>query len=153
MDIVITYNGELLTKPKTVIQKVKDIATLVKATEGMPQLEAPVTHNFEPGKYIRKILMSKDTLVIGKIHKTKHINIISKGRCTVVTPLRRLEITAPFTFESFEGEQKVVLLHEDTEWTTIHETDETDLVKLEEECITKEFDQALINNLMTYIGV
>ena len=114
--------------------------------------EAEVKHHFSDGVYVREIMMPKDMLVVGKIHKTRHMNIISQGRCTVVTPLRKLEITAPFTFESIEGEQKVVYMHEDVIWTTVHVTKETDLAKIEEHCISTEYDESLIAKLVHKVG-
>lgn len=134
---------------KRQIDNIKDLAGSMMS---MPQMEAPVKHHFSKGVYAREIFMPKDMLIVGKIHKTRHLNIISQGRCTVVTPTRRLEITAPFTFESFEGEQKVVYMHEDTVWTTIHLTEKTDVDEIEKDCIAEEYDEKLINNLVESFG-
>ena len=109
-----------------VANRISSIQALVDVVSEMPQIEPPVKHNFSKGVYAREIFMPKDSLVVGKIHKTRHLNIISTGSCTVITPTRKLFIQAPFTFESLEGEQKVVYMHEDVVWTTIHLTDETD---------------------------
>jgi hypothetical protein len=40
-------------------------------------------------------------------------------------------IRAPITFVSKAGVQKVLYIHEDTIWKTVHVTEETDLEKLE----------------------
>ncbi len=47
-------------------------------------------------------------------------------------------LTAPCTMVSPAGTKRVLLTHEDTVWTTIHATDETDIQKLEDEIITVE---------------
>ena len=138
-----------LDKVKNNISCIKD---LVSVMEKLPQLDAPVKHYFSKGVYAREIFMPKGMLIVGKIHKTRHLNIISQGRCTVKTPTRKLEIEAPFTFESVEGEQKVVYMHEDVVWTTIHLTDETSLAKIEEQCIAKDYDELTINKLINSFG-
>lgn len=135
------------------IQKnISSIKNLVSYMEKLPQLDAPVKHHFSKGVYAREIFMPKGMLIVGKIHKTRHLNIISQGRCTVKTTARKLTIQAPFTFESIEGEQKVVYMHEDVVWTTIHLTNETDLAKIEEECIANEYDETIINKLVSSFG-
>jgi hypothetical protein len=136
----------------TVATKIKDIGKLAESMMHMPQLDAPVKHHFSAGVYAREIHMAKGMLIVGKIHKTRHLNIISQGGCTVVTPTRRLDIRAPFTFESFEGEQKVVFMHSDVVWTTIHLTDKTDLAEIEEECIASGYDEGLIESLVNRVG-
>jgi hypothetical protein len=146
----INYKGHNLIP--NVETKINNIKKLVNTMKVMPQLDAPVKHHFSKGVYAREIFMCKDMLIVGKIHKTRHLNIISQGKCTVVTPTRRLEIEAPYTFESFEGEQKVVYMHEDVIWTTIHLTEETNLAKIEEQCIAEDYDEQLIDTLIESFG-
>lgn len=131
---------------------INNITNLVDTMKTMPQLDAPVKHHFSKGVYAREIFMPKDMLIVGKIHKTRHLNIVSQGECTVVTPTRRIKIKAPFTFESLEGEQKVVYMHSDVIWTTIHLTEETDLAKIEKECIAEDYDEQIINSLIESLG-
>lgn len=137
-----------MSKLNTVVNKLTSINEMVKVMEQLPQVEAPVKHHFSKGVYAREIFMPRDSIVIGKIHKTRHLNIISQGKCRVATPTRTFDVVAPYTFESFEGEQKVVFMLEDVVWTTIHLTNETDLDKIEQECIAKDYDEALINSLV-----
>lgn len=137
--------GKLAIRPE---QQIDNIAKLVNVMKTLPQLEAPVKHHFSKGVYVREIFMPKGMIIVGKIHKTRHLNIVSQGRCTVVTPTRKFEVEAPCTFESIEGEQKVVYMHEDVVWSTVHVTNETDLEKIEKECIAEEYDEALIENLV-----
>lgn len=132
--------------------RIGSIGELVDVLKDMPQLEAPVKHHFSKGVYAREIFMPKGMLVVGKVHKTKHLNIISQGKCKVITSARELDITAPFTFESMAGEQKVVYMLEDVIWTTIHITEETDLDKIEEQVIAKEYNDELINTLIESFG-
>ena len=61
------------------------IAVLVRGMGHMPQVECPLKHYFAPGVYLREIFMPAGSVVIGKIHKTEHFNIIQKG-CSRWTP-------------------------------------------------------------------
>lgn len=113
----------------------------------LPQKPAPVTHRFAPGVYLREIFMSADSIVIGRIHKTEHFNILVQGACYIVhDDGRREELRAPMTFVSQAGVQKVLYILEDTIWQTVHVSDETDLAKLEE-MLVEPIPQPLLENL------
>ena len=55
------------------------------------------------------------------------------GKCTVITAEGITEITAPYTFTSKAGVQKVVVVHEDCQWQTLHVTNKTDLEEIEKD--------------------
>ena len=103
----------------------------------LPQVAMPLTHTFAPGIYFREIFMPKGTFVIGHEHKTSHFNVVLSGRASVLCDGSVREIAAPFVFVSPAGARKMLYIHEDMRWATIHPTDETDLEKLEEALITK----------------
>jgi quercetin dioxygenase-like cupin family protein len=109
----------------------------------MPQIEIPVRHWFADGVYAREITIPAGSVVTGKIHKHEHINIISQGHITVLTENGMKEIRAPFTMISPPGTKRVGWAHEDTTWTTIHGTHETDLSRLEAQLIAKDHDEYL----------
>lgn len=93
--------------------------------------------------YAREMLIPKDTLIIGKIHRHQHLNIISKGKVTVFTEFGEKHLTAPCTFISEIGLKRAVYAEEDTLWTTIHLTQfasENDLDKIEHEVIAPSYD-------------
>lgn len=102
----------------------------------LPQQELPLTHHFSPGIYLREIFMPAGTVVIGKIHKTEHFNIILAGACLIVHgDGRREELRAPYTFVSQAGVQKVLYILEDCLWQTVHANpaEERDVELLEEQ--------------------
>lgn len=115
----------------------------------LPQLECPLKHHFAPGAYAREIMLPKGSLVIGKIHKHAHINVVSKGLVSVMTEFGRMDIEAPSTFVSQVGTKRAVYAHEDTVWTTVHVSNETDLEKLEDEIIAKTYDEVPSLECMT----
>ena len=81
-----------------------------------PQVECPVTHNFAPDIYVREIFMPADTVVIGHKHLTEHFNVILKGKCRVMIGDVVEELTAPCTFVSGAGSQKIENVLEDCIW-------------------------------------
>lgn len=94
-------------------------------------LALPLKHYFAPGVYAREIFIPKDTLVVGKIHKYPQINIMSKGDLSVLTEYGVVRVQPPFTIVSPPNTKRIVYAHEDTVWTTIIGTDETDIDKLD----------------------
>lgn len=108
------------------------------------QLDLPLKHTFAPGAYAREIFLPKGCIVIGKIHKHAHLNIVSRGHVTVVTEFGPREIDAregPVTFASDAGSKRALVCHEDTIWTTIHLTQSTDLAEIEREIIAPTYSE------------
>lgn len=104
-------------------------------------MDANLRHFFADGIYAREFTIKKGQYIVGKIHKTKHINIISIGDISVKTPFGSVRYKAPATFISPIGTQRVVFAHEDTIWTTIHHADGHDLDKIEDEVIAKSYGE------------
>lgn len=105
--------------------------------------EMPVQHFFAPHVYLRQITMRAGLLVIGKMHKTEHLNVIIAGDVSIKTPngIERVTIKKyPCIFVSQPGVKKVLYCHEDTIWATIHPTDTTDMEELERELVVPESD-------------
>lgn len=94
-------------------------------------IEMPVKHYFSQGVYARELFIPKGTVLTGKIHKHAQLNIMSKGDLSVLTEDGIKRVKAPFAVVSPPGTKRVAYAHEDTVWTTIHGTDETDLEKIE----------------------
>lgn len=102
----------------------------------------PVRHHFAPHCYAREMFLPAGICVVGKIHKHAHVNTISQGRVSVLTEQEGVQtLHAPLTFVSSPGTKRVVWVHEDTVWTTVHVTEETDLAKIEAEIIATSFEE------------
>jgi len=101
----------------------------------------PLRHIFAPGAYAREMSIPAGHWAFGKIHKHAHLSFITKGRIAVLTEDGPTVITAPYTFVNTPGTKRFVFALEDTVWTTVHVTDETDLQKIESLVIAKSYDE------------
>lgn len=106
----------------------------------------PLKHVFAPGGtcqhvYAREIFIPAGTTIVGKIHKHAHLNMLMKGRVSVFTEKGRQDFEGPLTMVSQAGTKRAVYAHEDTIWVTVHLTNDTDLAKIEEEIIAKDFEE------------
>ena len=96
-------------------------------------VEIPVRHYFATGLYAREITVPRGTLAVGKIHKTQHINVLSKGEVTVLRHDGALRVSAPYTWVVEPGMKAMAYAHEETVWTSfcVNPTDERDMDQLE----------------------
>ncbi len=114
-----------------------DASLDVEEVEGrmlvLPQVDVPLTHRFAPGVYMREVVMPAGSFVI----RTKHFNVVTKGRALVRMDDKVEEIIAPCVFVSEAGVRKILLIVEEMTWATVHPTTETDQAKLDELLIEK----------------
>lgn len=123
-------------------QKILEIETVMAEEK---QVELPVLHDFAPGVYLRRILMPEGTLVVGKTHKTEHLNIILSGSASVLIDCEVRYLQAPHIFVSGVGIKKILYIHKEMVWATVHPTKETDPEKLEMETVyTEEEEKQLL---------
>lgn len=105
-----------------------------------PQQEIETHHHFADGLYAREIHVKSDTILVGKMHKTEHINVLSKGTIVVLTDSGLQELNAPCTFVSKAGTKRIGYTLSDIVWTTFHGgvPDTVDVAELEDLLIEKE---------------
>ena len=114
------------------------IMAIQRACQGLPDGQRmdespPLKHHLAPGVYAREIHLPAGSVVVGKIHRHRHFNIISQGRVTCYTEFGLEHHQAPSSFISEAGTKRVVVTHEDAIWTTIHSNpdNESDIATLE----------------------
>jgi len=116
----------------------KTIVDLQEAMESMPALTTNMReytdHFFAPGIYLRTLFVPKGHVVVSMMHKHKTLNIILKGKASIVTS-GGVEIIAeaPFIFTSEPG-QKAGYAIENVWYAAIHPNpdDITDIEQLEQ---------------------
>src|SRR5262245_49763517 len=83
-----------------------------------PPIDIPVRHYFATGLYAREIIIPAGVVAVGKIHKTQHINVISSGAVTMVTPTGSAYVKAPYTWVVEAGIKAAAYAHQPTVWTS-----------------------------------
>jgi hypothetical protein len=118
------------------------VMRLESALHELPQLPHDVHHHFAPGVYIRELRIPKGAILTGAIHRTAHLNILSKGEVSVLTEHGVQRLVAPAVIHSAPGIKRAGFAHEDTIWMTVHPNpdDERDMAKLEERFIAPSFE-------------
>lgn len=115
---------------------------LQAAVGDLPEVECPLQHVFAPGAYARTIFIPAGTVIVGKIHKHAHLNILSQGEVQVLTESGGVEsFRGPLTMVSPPGTKRAVVALTNAVWTTIHLTNETDLEKIEADVIAPTYDE------------
>ena len=149
MEIIAADNTELLAhilgdiQQRAYIDTVRDVQQ--QLSESPDQIDVPVQHHFAPGVYMRQMDAAAGTLVVSKMHRTEHMNILLKGSLTVATEDGIQLMAAPCVLKSMPGTKRIGYFHEDSSWITIHPTSDTDLEKIEQQVIVPddEIDQFL----------
>lgn len=139
-DMNVTAIDETRQQVRTKILSVEERLRNAVAA-GAEEANCPLKHHFAPGAYGREIFIPAGSLVVGKIHKHAHLNMLMKGRVSVATEEGVKHLEAPLTMVSPPGTKRVVYAHEDTVWVTVHLTNETDLEKIEDHVIAKSYDE------------
>lgn len=124
--MIVTY-GKGFVQPMR-----KRVDTLEASMLKLPQADCPVRHYFAPGMYAREMSIKAGTVVVGAIHKTEHLIVVSKGRLQIVTDDGTVEIEAPHTMTCKPGQKNAVHVLENAVWTNFFPTTEADPEKLVE---------------------
>jgi hypothetical protein len=122
--------AELTTREK--------VFNLEKIMQGMPDARhlTKLFHYFAPGIYARELHIPAGMTLTGQIHKYPQLNILSKGKISVLTEDGIKDVEAPFTVISPAGTKRIAYAHTDCVWTTILATDETDVAVIEKKFVT-----------------
>lgn len=148
-EVISADNTELLAQilgdvqSRTYINVVRGVQDRLSQSPDL--IDVPVQHHFAPGVYMRQMDAAAGTLVVSKMHRTEHMNILLKGSLTVATEDGIQLMTAPCVLKSMPGTKRIGYFHEDSSWITVHPTEETDLEKIEQQVIVPddEIDQFL----------
>lgn len=111
-------------------EKVEELEEMLQAYD--PAV-LPIQHYFADGIYAREMFIPAGAVLTGAVHKTCHMCILSQGRVRVATDDGPVELTAPATLIAKPGAKRAIFALEDSVWTNIHATNETDLDKIVEE--------------------
>ena len=100
----------------------------------------PLKHTIAGGLYIREIFMPKGQLMTTGIHKKEHPFFVLKGDVSVLTENGTNRIKAPYNNVTKPGTKRIIYMHEDTVWITVHATEKESIPEILEDIIAKDFD-------------
>ena len=101
----------------------------------------PLKHSFADGLYIRELTVPAKILTVTKIHKYAHAAFLLKGKLSVLEEGGARIVEAPAHFITPAGTKRIVYHHTEVVLVTVHATKETDVEKIEDELIAKDFNE------------
>jgi hypothetical protein len=113
----------------------KNLPSLKGETEGA------VTHDFADGQYIRTIVMPKGLTLVSRIHNKNHPFFIMKGECSIYTEKGLQRIKAPYHGITLAGTQRLMYIHEECTFITVHRTDCLTPEEVIKEVTVKDFSE------------
>jgi len=150
-EMITDFSADIELTPELMTARRARICALEEAMRGVPEVctdmheyndnEGEIQHHFATGVYGRELKIPAGYVIVSKIHRGMTFNIITEGVIAVISEEGYHTYTAPCTFVSKPYTKRVVIAHEDTTWVTAHGTHETDLDKIEEEIIAKDFTE------------
>tara|TARA_B100001094_G_scaffold232796_1_gene227649 strand:- start:32 stop:553 length:522 start_codon:yes stop_codon:yes gene_type:complete len=100
----------------------------------------PLKHTFADGLYVREIFMPKGQIISTGIHKKEHPYFVLKGDISVLTDEGIKRIKAPYNGITKPGTKRLIYMHEDSVWITVHATDKSTVESVLNDVIAKDFD-------------
>jgi quercetin dioxygenase-like cupin family protein len=119
---------DLIAPPSALRDKVERLESELRK---FPQLQIEPEHTFGPGFYARTLKLPAGTVLTGKVHKTEHIFMVTRGDITVVTDDGVRTVSAGHQAVCRPGMKRAGICHTEVWCTNVHITSETDLDKLE----------------------
>lgn len=141
--------GEEIRKRKDFREKITDLEKegfdkqIWDSKEDSDKLN-PVKHSFADGCYIREIFNPAGELLVTKIHKKEHAFFLMQGEMSILTEDGIKHLKAPHHGITKPGTKRIIYTHSDCVFVTVHATNETDVAKIEEQVIAKDFQDPLI---------
>ena len=103
------------------------IYQLQEIMKDFPQAPVVTRHHFSDGMYAREMIMPAGCIVVGALHKTKHLFSLVSGQCEVSSVYERENITAPYLGETVPGTKRVIYSETGCTWVTYHPTHLTNI--------------------------
>lgn len=95
------------------------------------KVEIKIDNYYADGVYGRRAYIPAGTILTGKIHKFEQLNILLKGKMSVLIDGYMKVLNAPHVVISPPGTKRIAEAHTDCEWLTVLRTDLTDADKIE----------------------
>lgn len=97
-----------------------------------------IQHHFSEGLYAKQLFLPKDSIACQHKHHYDHLSILAQGKVKVLFDNDKVETyTAPACINIVKDLNHTILALEDSVWFCIHQTEETDVNKVDEVLIKK----------------
>ncbi|MGB8517934.1 MAG: hypothetical protein WCD45_08600 [Gallionella sp.] len=100
-----------------------------------------VEHHFADSVYLRRGIIPKGMVLVGKIHRTEHLNIVLSGDISVLDESGMHRYKAGDIIKSPAGSKRLGYAHEETVWINLHATQERDPALIEQQVTADSYDQ------------
>ena len=136
-----------VTKLENDLKSIADGKIVIAGTKENPIVsdsdQIPIDHFFMDGVYIRKMTMYQGYVVIGAIHKHRHMCFLLTGHLSVASSSGVKEYKAPCYIISEPGEKRVLYSHEDSCWYNTHKNPDNikDIRELEKQIVALSYEE------------
>ena len=110
------------------------------------------SHVYADNACARTLMLPKGSIVVGKMHRDSHLNVISYGHVKVLTFEGNSEYIGHNVFVSPATVKRCVYALEDTCWTVIHLTNSKNEKDLEDEVIIADDSDEFLDTIKNIIG-
>lgn len=119
-------------------EQIQQAEALLNSAPSEAKLDIEPAHTFGPGFYCRTISVPAGAWIIGKVHATEHVFMLTRGEMAVASEHGRQIVKAPYQIVSAPGVKRVGFAITACDVTNVHITPETDMARLEAELIVPE---------------
>ena len=90
-------------------------------------VETPLTHYHTDQLYGRRIVVPTGAIFTTMVHKLDHIAVALRGHITIIDQDGNThDVHAPDVFITKAGTQRIIYVHDEIEWLTVHNCSEQD---------------------------
>ena len=136
-----------ITKLENDLKVIADGKDIIAGTKDKPIVndndQIPIDHFFMDGVYIRKMTMYQGYIVIGAIHKHRHMCFLLEGHLSVASSAGVREYIAPCYIIAEPGEKRILYAHEDSHWYNTHKNPDNikDVQELEKQIVALSYEE------------
>ena len=105
------------------------------------ELKVPLVHKFTHGQYVRRMDASAGQLIDTKIHMQEHPFFLMMGSMSILTDKGIQRIKAPYQGITKPGTRRLMYIHEDSIFITVHATDKTTVDEVLEDIVVSEYKE------------
>jgi|TARA_R110000744_G_C19065900_1_gene529531 hypothetical protein len=145
LGVIPMIRGMMWEKIKEFQDKLKEYKGVVNHKAGETQSQelqelCPLKQHIEGGLYTREIFMPKGSVVVSMIHKQNHPSFLLKGELSYLTDDGEVvRIKAPHKIFTKTGTQRVLYIHEDSEWCCVYKTEAKTFEEAEADVYTNDY--------------